>query len=178
MNRIRPVVNGVDMNPNAKWQLAASFIFCTACGGLFIYTHWGVENVSLAVGRTALFVLVLAALHLGGFALYARQFQSATVPLDATASVDAPAVPTAQDGFPAFLRVVLLQQIPLLFLTALLLDGGGTFRRYCVGAIAHWAVIAIIRARRRHTRLDMIIVRWGFIPIVILVGLTARMVIR
>jgi len=160
------------MNPNAKWQLAASFIFCTACGVLFIYTHWSEVSISLAIGRSALFVLVLATVHLGGFALYTRQFQSAS------AQVKAPAEPAVNDGTPAFLRVVLLQQIPLLFLSSLLLDGGGAFRGYCVGAIAHWAVIGIILIRRRRTRIDMIIVRWGFIPIVILTGLIALLVIR
>jgi hypothetical protein len=160
------------MNPNAKWQLAASFIFCAACGVLFIYTHWGDERTPLAVGRSSIFVLILAAVHLGGFALYARQFQPATV------AVDTAVESAAEDESPAFLRVVLLQQIPLLFLTSLLLDGGGTFCGYCVGAIAHWAVIGIIHMRRRRTHIDMIIVRWGFIPIVILTGLMAPLVIR
>ena len=160
------------MNPNAKWQLVASFIFCTACGVLFIYTHWAEYRVSVAVGRSAFFVLVLAAVHLGGFALYARQFQSATAP------VDSPVEPVAEEESSAFLRVVLLQQIPLLFLTSLLLDGGGTFRGYCVGAIAHWAVIGMILIRRRRTRIDMLIVRWGFIPMVLLTGLIEPLVIR
>ena len=160
------------MNPNAKWQLSVSFIFCTVCGVLFIYKHWGDESTSLAIGRSSLFVLVLAAVHLGGFALFAKQFQPATAP------VDMPVERAAEDRSPAFLRVVLLQQIPLLVLTSLLLDGGGTFRGYCVGAIAHWAVIGIIHMRRRRTRIDMIIVRWGFIPIVILTGLMAPLVIR
>jgi hypothetical protein len=172
LDQSRPVVKGADMNPNAKWQFAAFFIFCAVCGALFIYTHWGEDNLSLAVGRTALFVLVLAAVHLGGFALYARQFQSATAP------VAPPTRTVAEDGSPAFLRVVLIQQIPILVLASLMLDGGGTFRRYCVVAIAHWAVIGVVLMRRRRTRIDMVIVRWGFFPIAILVGLMARLIIR
>lgn len=160
------------MNPCAKWQLAASFIICTACGALFIFTYWGEYSVSVAVGRSALFVLVLAAVHLGGFALYARQFQPAT------ARVDSPVEPAAEGGSPSFLSVVLLQQIPILVLASLMLDGGGTFRRCCVVAIAHWAVIGVILMRRRRTRIDMFIVRWGFFPIAMLVGLMARLVIQ
>lgn len=161
-----------DMNSNAKWQLAASFLFCSACGVLFVYTQWGEQSTPLAVGRSAIFVLILAAVHLGGFALNARQFQPTTV------AVDTAVESAAEDESSAFLRVVLLQQIPLLFLTSLLLDGGGTFRGYCVGAIVHWAVIGIIHMRQRRTHIDMIIVRWGFIPIVVLTGLMARLVIR
>ena len=166
------MTKGADMNPNAKWQLAASFVFCAACGALFIFTHWGEYSVSLAVGRSALFLLILAALHLGGFALYTRQFQPATAP------VDSPEERAADDGSPKFLMVVLQQQIPILLLAAMILDGGGMIRKCCIAAIAHWATIGVILMRRRRTRVDMIIVRWGFFPILILVGRLASQVIR
>lgn len=61
-------------------------------------------------------------------------------------------------------------------LSALLLDGGRGFR-ICVAAIlAHWLCVAIICSRNQTTvsKLDVFLVRWGFVPSLILAVLIAN----
>ena len=57
-----------------------------------------------------------------------------------------------------------IQQTAMLVQAVLILDGGGTFRGCCVAALAHWAAIVMIVARRPSspTRFDLAIVRYGF----------------
>lgn len=165
------VIRDCDMSRHVKLILIMSCGVVTSLGVLFIYNHWSGSNPSIAYSRSILFALIAAILHVVGFALYARQF---------AVTAAGPPAPLHAEDQPRleFLRVVLLQQIPLLALTALLLDGGHVFRSYCVGAIAHWSLIAIILLGRRPlTRLDVFLIRWGFIPLVMLaVALTPLVV--
>ena len=62
-------------------------------------------------------------------------------------------------------------QAGLAILTALVLDGGQTHREFWVALLSQWAVVWIILFRRpmAPTRLDLAIVRYGIIPLLIVV---------
>ena len=78
------------------------------------------------------------------------------------------------------LELAVAQQFIFLFSTALLLDGGGTFRGVLFSTAAHWAVILVILARRPSspTRFDFRLIRFGFIPVGIAAGIIAGLLGR
>ena len=58
----------------------------------------------------------------------------------------------------------LVQQCIFLALGAMILDGGQVFQVVAYAALAYWAGLVIIMARRRHhlTSADKILIRWGY----------------
>jgi hypothetical protein len=84
---------------------------------------------------------------------------------------------------PAYQRAktfALVQQAIVLFLSALILDGGDVFHT-CLGALAaFWIGAAIIGVRRPQTptRLDLALIRFGYIPLCILAYLSTQFVWR
>jgi hypothetical protein len=71
------------------------------------------------------------------------------------------------------IRLALFQQVPILIVTCLLLDGGRMFRVWCVAVLAHWLSVLLIASRRPAgpTPVDLALTRFGFwlIPIVVAV---------
>jgi hypothetical protein len=59
-----------------------------------------------------------------------------------------------------------------MLLTALMLDGGGSFRISSVAFAAYWPMAGLIVCRRPNspTRVDLFAMRWGYPIIVIAVG--------
>ncbi len=78
------------------------------------------------------------------------------------------------------IRIALLQEIPLLALASLILDGGGMFRVLSVAVLSHWAAILFILGRRPRspTRLDLALIRFGFWSMPIIIGMVAPIVWR
>lgn len=64
----------------------------------------------------------------------------------------------------------LIQQLPLLVLTALMLDGGIALRRVAVACIAFWIMALVIVVQRGRTLpdLDILLVKWGYLPLLLL----------
>ena len=71
----------------------------------------------------------------------------------------------------AFKTALLLQGV-LAVLTALVLDFGQTHRAFWVAFLCQWAMVWIILFRRpmKPTRLDVVIVRFGIVPLLLIVA--------
>ena len=63
------------------------------------------------------------------------------------------------------LRSRLVQQLVVLGVASLLMDGGRILQMFSFSALAYWVCIAIIfiRRRRRLTRIDQLVIRVGFL---------------
>jgi len=145
--------------------LGTSFCAFSCLGTGYLYAVWSDQGVPIAVLRSALFVAVMAAVHLVGFRMYMRQFAPAgTHPL--------------RQGLPGLKphrEAILAQQLPVLLLAALLLDGGLGLRVCLIACLAHWLIIALILTRtvQPPAGLDRGLIRWGFFPcLAIAIGLS------
>ena len=76
------------------------------------------------------------------------------------------------------LSMIALTQLPCLFLSSLLLDGGRGFRICIIAAFAHWLAVALVSARGRAdlTAMDTFILRWGFFLCLLCAGLISNAV--
>lgn len=63
----------------------------------------------------------------------------------------------------------LFQQLPLLILTAMLLDGGLVFKRVAIASLAYWILILMIMIRcgRYMSDVDILLVKWGYLPLLL-----------
>jgi hypothetical protein len=103
----------------------------------------------------------------------------------AESTVDRPAPPRRnwRDYSPEFnaaFRTALIIQCVLAVLTALMLDLGQTHQAFWVAFLCQWAVVWIILLRRPMdpTRLDLLIVRYGIIPLLLIVANLGPLMIR
>jgi hypothetical protein len=164
--------------------IAASFVVTSALGASFVFWYWADRGLdSVAVVRAVLFVAIIAVVHVVALRAYAAQHSPATqsVAAENSSTVSPPPtglLSTVSPMYKSALKLATLQQVVLLNLSSLLLDFGQTFRVCAVAAIVHWITIAIIVARRplSPTGLDLGIIRWGFIPMFIVVGRLAPFV--
>ncbi len=151
--------------------LALTVSFCTisALGGLLVYSVWKGAGSRMVVGRYAVFVVFMAEVHLVGYRLWRRQFAQVRgecqgPPSGVIASAYRPAIKTA-----------LLQQGIVFILAALMLDGGLTLNAAVIAVVAYWLAFGIVLFRRASspTRLDMLLVRYGFLLVfafVVMIG--------
>jgi hypothetical protein len=111
-----------------------------------------------AVGRSALFLVIMACVHLAGYLLYVEQLS----PVHADAISPRASFDYSPQYGPALKRAVLLQLVAGV-LTALMLDGGRSLGFFKVAIIGHWIGILLITGRRPHspTKVDIILIRWG-----------------
>ena len=145
--------------------LLTSFCSFSGLGTGYLYAVWSDQGLPVAVLRSALFVAVMGAVHLVGFRMYMRQF---------TPSGTHPLWQGLQDLKP-HREAILAQQLPVLLLAALLLDGGLGLRVCLIACLAHWLIITLIltRAAQPTTWLDRGLIRWGFLAcLVIAIGLS------
>lgn len=65
----------------------------------------------------------------------------------------------------------LVEQLPLLLLAALLLDGGMIFKQVGVTSLVFWIMVLMIMIRRGEdvTKMDILIVKWGFFGLLLAV---------
>ena len=63
----------------------------------------------------------------------------------------------------------LVQQVPLLMLSALLLDGGLVFKRVAIASIAFCILTLVIMVRRGPNipDTDILLVKWGYLPVLL-----------
>ena len=63
----------------------------------------------------------------------------------------------------------LVQQIPLLMLSALLLDGGLVFKRVAIASVAFCILTLVIMVRRGPNLpdTDILLVKWGYLPVLL-----------
>ena len=152
------------MKVYARPALIVSFLVASVLGASFVFAYWAAQGIPLAATRSVLFVFIMACVHLAGYLLYIRQFGDGAPSLNLAPST------TSRVTLRPFLNLVLIQQVPVLLLTALMLDGGRLFQRCTFAALTHWVAIALIVGRRSSnpSSIDDFIVRWGYFPLAIL----------
>ena len=71
------------------------------------------------------------------------------------------------------IKFTLIQQLPLLLLTSIIMDGGMIFKRVMIASIAFWFFVVIIKIRRgpKIPDIDILIIKWGYIPIVLVTNI-------
>lgn len=76
------------------------------------------------------------------------------------------------------ISVAIAQQLPILFLSSMILDGGGACRTCVIAAVAHWSLIAafFVRRYRSPTAFDLAVIRWAYAPLVVLVPIVSALV--
>jgi hypothetical protein len=89
-----------------------------------------------------------------------RSFRLAPGPTSLDASVTV-------GKFRAAIVFTLMQQLPLLLLSAMLLDGGLVFKRVAIASVAFWilTLMVMIRRGRNITDSDILVVKWGYLPL-------------
>ena len=91
-----------------------------------------------------------------------RSFRLTPSPESADDSV---ALSTLRDA----ISFTLIQQLPILLLSALLLDGGWVFKRVAVASVAFWIITLIILMRRGRNmpKSDLLLIKWGYLPMLL-----------
>ncbi len=61
----------------------------------------------------------------------------------------------------------------MLVIASLVLDGGHTFKRMGIAAVAYWffVLMVMIRGERRITELDTRFLKWGYLPLVVVTSI-------
>ena len=149
------------MNVYARPIIIVSFVVTSILGASFVFAFWADQSIAIRATRSALFVVILACVNLAGYLLYVRQFA------DGASTPELAPSTSSGVSLQPFLKLVLIQQLPLLLLTAQMLDGGRLFQRCLFAALAHWVAIALIMDRRSSnpSSIDVFMVRWGFFPL-------------
>ena len=94
------------------------------------------------------------------------QHQSFRLTQDSTAPDASLPIDTFRDA----VIFTLVLQIPLLLITALILDGGLIFKRVAIASVAFWILTLIIKIRRRPKLpdSDVLLVKWGYLPVLLI----------
>ena len=76
---------------------------------------------------------------------------------------------TPQDTFGQAVLFALVQQMPILVLSAMILDGGLLYRQALIGAITYWILVIVCLYRRRHENrpTDLLFIKWGYLPLLL-----------
>ena len=143
---------------HARIAVASLFVAISILGVGFVFGYWHSEGIAGAVGRSALFLVIMACVHLAGYLLYVEQHS----PVHAEAISPWASFDYSPQYWPA-LKLAVFLQLVLGVLTALMLDGGRSFGFLKVALIGHWIGILLIIGRRPHspTKVDIFLIRWG-----------------
>ena len=113
----------------ARIAVGSLFVVTSIAGDALIYLHWSSVSISTASSRAILFVIVMACVNLAGYILYAKQYEPKVI----DANPDEVEFGFSPLYWPA-LRFAILVQAILGMLTALMLDGGGSFDAFKASA--------------------------------------------
>jgi hypothetical protein len=146
----------------AKLALGIVGLLISIAGAVLIFIAWSSQQQpETGICRAAIFVVVMAAVSAAGYLLYVNQ---------ATPKEAAPCV-----GWRVYLpalRMAIIQQLIFLVLGALMLDMRQARHVCMVATVAHWATILIVIYRRPRvpTKADLMVIRWGYVPIMLVVA--------
>jgi hypothetical protein len=157
---------------SARRTLAISFGAMSLLGGSLLFIYWSNSSMSLAIGRSALFILIMAVIHFVGFRLWQHQQSSVQ------AEVKVP-VPTDSDkSLRSAIAFGLIVQIILLIFSNLILDGGETQKLCAIGLIAYWMGVVTVFFKRQSSPLktDLLYYRWGPLGLALLAPWIAKLV--
>jgi hypothetical protein len=84
--------------------------------------------------------------------------------------------PKLDDAYGPAVKFTLVVQVILLFISSMVLDGGHTLRTVAIAMLAFWAsvLILIVRNPRTAGKWDLVYVRAGFLPILVVTWLVAH----
>lgn len=144
-----------------RQALRALLISCcglSVLGILFILSAWWPASPEIGLRRSAIFVMLMVAIHAVGGALYLAQ-QSQKV------SVDLPRIARSPLQRRA-VRFAILQQTIVVGVSLLMLDGGFAIRgcHVALAAVAvHWLLIGVILLRRTDSPsvIDLALIRYS-----------------
>jgi hypothetical protein len=155
----------------ARFAVAASFVAVSLVGTGFLFGYWASESIAGAAGRSILFIVIMASVHLAGYLLYVQQappMRPVSMPLPRASFEFSP------QYWPAIKDAIVLQ---LLFgvPSALLLDGGRVFGFFKVALIGHLSGMLMIIGRRpmSPTKTDIFFIRWGILLLFLATGVIA-----
>lgn len=142
-----------------RQALRALLISCgslSVLGSLFVLAAWWPTSPGIGLSRSLIFAMLMVVIHALGGALYMAQ-QSASV------VVDLPRI-TLSPLLRREVRLAILQQVVLVGVSLLMLDGGFAIRgcHVAVAAVAiHWLLIGVILLRRASAPsiIDLVIIR-------------------
>jgi hypothetical protein len=161
------------MNPHARAAVVTSFLIMAVVGTAAIFGGWMHQSLDQALVRSLLFLGILGCVHLAGYLLYVRQFETGAV----EPAGGRLAFQISPEYWPAVKFALVLDGFLFVF-TALQLDGGRAFAFYRIAFVAHWIGIFLVVCRRplSPTMLDMIYIRWGVVLLLLLLGAIAPIV--
>ncbi len=83
-----------------------------------------------------------------------------------TARTDDPRDASNAGAISDAIRFTLIQQLPVLIFTSMVLDGGTLFKGAAVAVIAFWAGVAMVLLRRgtNFSESDVLLIKWGYLP--------------
>lgn len=159
---------------HARIAVASLFVAISIVGVGFIFNYWSSQGIAGAAGRSMLFIVIMASVHLAGYLLYAQQtfpFRVETAPAHRASFEFSP------QYWPALKDAIMLQLV-IGMLTALMLDGGRSFEFFKVALIGHWIGILIAVGRRplSPAKTDIFLIRWGVLLLLFATGWVAPFV--
>jgi hypothetical protein len=151
------------VSSRARISVSVSFVVLSTLGAGFLFATWASRSLVVAESRSALFVVIMACVHVVGYFLYIQQKNFRPTHLFPHQN----RFGISPQYAPALGRAIVLQAC-LGILTALILDGGRAFSFFGVALLAHWIGILLIIWRRPKTptELDLSVIRIGILPII------------
>ena len=159
----------------ARRVLVGNFLLTSSAGAGMLCLHWWSLSPTTAIYRASAFVLAMLAVHVIGWQKYSRQFQSQ---FDQARSGNAGCSVSVNRILRSNFRAIVGTQLPVLVLSALVLDGGFCFRVTLAATCAHWAAICLALIKRTGlpiTTLDRWVIRWGLLPCLAIATIAAAM---
>lgn len=174
-----------------RLMIVTAFFVTSMFGSTFIASYWlSNGNTGQAVSRVVAFVVLMATIHCLGVSSYCRQKVVTVGRARVEASTATPFEVDACEGHSLqvlsvapTLRTAIWsafgQHIALLLLTVLVLDGGHLLRICCSAIAGHWAATLFVTFRRpaTPTSIDLLLVKYGVWPLVLIAGQLAGMVL-
>jgi hypothetical protein len=155
----------------ARIAVAASFMAISIVGAAFVFTYWASESISGAAGRSILFIVIMASVHLAGYLLYVQQALPTRAESTPLARASFEFSPQYWSAIKDAIILSLLFGVP----SALLLDGGRVFGFFKVALIGHLSGILMTMGRRpmSPTSADILFIRWGVLLLFLATGVIA-----
>lgn len=163
---------------NDKMAVTIAGLALSAIGGSFIVLYWSSEGRAIVgMARGILHVVLMAGVCVAGLGVYRAQPAIVAALGPSRTFSDGPTARISPRYRPA-IWFALAQEIPILALTAMLLDGGWAFRAWSIAVIGHGiaTVGIVLRRPTSPTRLDLALIRGGAWALAIGIGVVTTMI--
>jgi hypothetical protein len=145
---------------SARRAIAISFGVIGLLGGLFIFLHGSRGSIPMAVGRSVLFILIMAGFHDVSFHLWKRQQAKA---LANQTEADVRLQQDSAKSLRSAIKDGLIIQLILILLTSMVLDGGLVHWLCLCAIVGYWIGVGLVLLRRHSSPAwsDLFYFRWG-----------------